>query len=253
MIREVKDFVKYLSDKKQDYSTGSLSKKNFGFKYVKSISFPYGREILDKLKSCEKEIELDEEETDYLNDIVPDDFSDYIHFRGKFFFVDYSTGTVSKVEKSSIDDVKIFDLSRFSEVETLKSSIRAALDILESSIDRYDEGVIYDELNYSIEKERMIPNETYDGSLSITRGQSKAMNEWQTEHNKKYHKKGFGYRGASPTSNFEIVIGSNSIGTYADCRCTSCLEAAENAREVGDNKASEKIRKRAFFEVFNNM
>lgn len=252
MIKDLRRFVEYMADKKHNYMEGSRNNGKFGFVNVETMSFPINYELLDKFKADER-FDLSEDEISYLDDLIPDSFSDYIHYRGHFFFINYGTGTASPVEKSQIDEkVKIFDFSHC-DLKNLLSNVRAGLNLIENALENYDANNVYDEFNYTIEKERMTPNETYDASLSVTREQSDAMYKWRAEHNKKCHKKGFGYRGTSPTSNFEIRFGSCSIGNWADCVCTSCLEAADNAEEVGDTKAAEKIRKRAKFEVFNNM
>lgn len=255
MIYIIKHFLDYFSDKKLDFTVSSAQTGKLKFKQVKSLARLTNPDLLDKLKKGQDKIDLTDKEILWFKEIIPESFSDYIHYRGKFYFINFSMKLASKVEYSEIDErsIRIFDLNRTFELDTLKSSVRAAVDLLEDAMDRYEENMAYDSQNYSIEKERMTPNETYDSTLSITKEQSKAMYKWQENHNKKYHKKGFGYQGVSPTSNFEIKIGSNSIGTYADCICISCMEKAANADEVNDAKAAEKIRKQASFEVFNNM
>ena len=84
----------------------------------------------------------------------------------------------------------------------------------------------------------------YDVNYSLTIEETDKMYEWQKKHNKKFHKKGFGYQGVSPVSNFEVRFGSCSIGTWAECVCLNCFNKINN-----DNKNVEKVRKLATFEV----
>lgn len=246
MIKELRKLVDYLSDKKSSYVKFSTDEdEKAKYTNVRTLLFSSNAELLDKFNAGER-FELSEEEISYLDELIPDSFSDYIHYRGHFFFIDYGCGIASPVEKSQIDEkAKIFDFSHCS-LNDLLSNARAGLDLIENALRNYDEANIYDELNYTLEKDCMIPNDTYDANLSITKDQSEAMYKWQTAHNKKYHKKGFGYQGVSPVSNFEIIIGSCSLGSYATCRCKVCTEEAKKAN-------SAKIEKRASFEVFNNM
>lgn len=64
----------------------------------------------------------------------------------------------------------------------------------------------------------------YVRSYSLTPKEVDKKNTWEVEHNKKYHKKGFGYQGAISTSNFEVVFGDTSIGSYSEDRCVKCYE-----------------------------
>lgn len=197
-----------------------------------------------------KETDLDDSEISFLYDAIPEEFStNYVHFLGLFYLIDFESKKLKPVDFESICDKRIFDASR-SNVYSLLRHIDTAVEFINTSIESYKLTALYDPRNYTIERKISTP---YDEAFSITREQSAAMNEWQKAHLKKYHKKGFGYRGASPVSVFEIRMGSCSLGTYATCVCTSCLEKAKNAEEAGDTKNAEKIRKNAEYEVFNNM
>lgn len=89
-------------------------------------------------------------------------------------------------------------------------------------------------------------NKEYDSNYSLTKEETNKMYEWQKKHNKKFHKKGFGYQGVSPVSNFEVRFGSCSIGTWAECVCLNCL----NRLTLDDNvKNAEKIRKSATYTI----
>ena len=245
MIKELRNFIEYLSSKKTSYMKNSYCDGKFGFTNVETLSFPTNFELLEKFRTDER-LNLTEEEISYLDDLIPDSFSDYVHYRGHFYFIDYGTGTASPVSKSQINEkAKIFDFSHCN-LGNLLSNVRAGLNLIENALKNYDADNVYDDFNYTIEKEVPIPNETYDTNFSLTKEQSEAMRKWQIAHNKKFHKKGFGYQGVSPVSNFEIVIGSCSLGSYADCKCKVCMEEAEKTND-------EKLKKKASFEVFNNM
>ena len=64
----------------------------------------------------------------------------------------------------------------------------------------------------------------YDLNYSLTKEETDKMYEWRKKHNKKFHKRGFGYRGVSPVSNFEVRFGSCSIGMWCECVCLNCLD-----------------------------
>lgn len=88
----------------------------------------------------------------------------------------------------------------------------------------------------------------YMRSYSLTSKEVDKKNAWEIEHNKKYHKKGFGYQGAIGTSNFEVVFRDTSIGSYSEDRCVKCYEeylkkkkeADEKRIEFGDNSDESK-------------
>lgn len=46
----------------------------------------------------------------------------------------------------------------------------------------------------------------YDLNYSLTKEETDKMYEWWKKHNKKFHKRGFGYQGVSPVSNFEVNV-----------------------------------------------
>ena len=198
-----------------------------------------------------EESDLADVEISFLQDAIPEEFSTtFVHFNGLFYLIDYESKKLKPIDFESINNKQIFDASR-SSVYNILSRIDAAVNLMKVDLEDYEFTSLYNPRNYTIEKKESVSQ--YDSSLSITREQSVAMNEWQKAHLKKYHKKGFGYRGVSPTSVFEIRMGSCSLGTYANCVCTSCLEKADNAEKANDMKNAEKIRKNAKFEVFNNL
>ena len=86
----------------------------------------------------------------------------------------------------------------------------------------------------------------YDSNYSLTIEETEKMYEWQKKHNKKFHKKGFGYQGVSPVSNFEIRFGTCSIGVWCECVCLDCLS---KLTLDNDMKNAEKIRKSATYTI----
>lgn len=86
----------------------------------------------------------------------------------------------------------------------------------------------------------------FDVCYSLTFSETQSMFEWQRKHNKKFHKKGFGYQGVSPVSNFEVRFGACSIGTWVECVCLRCLE---NLKDEENPKKIAKIKKSAMFTI----
>jgi hypothetical protein len=91
--------------------------------------------------------------------------------------------------------------------------------------------------------------EDIDLNYSLTKEQTTPMYEWQKTHTKKYHKK-LPYRGASPMSIYSVKFESCSIGSWATCTCSECLEAAESET---DEKKKEKLIKQGTYEIFNDL
>ena len=85
----------------------------------------------------------------------------------------------------------------------------------------------------------------YDLNYSLTKEETDKMYEWRKKHNKKFHKRGFGYRGVSPVSNFEVRFGSCSIGMWCECVCLNCLDKVNSE----DTKKAEDIRKSAIYTI----
>ena len=80
----------------------------------------------------------------------------------------------------------------------------------------------------------------YDVLYSLTKEETGKMHEWEKKHNKKFHKKGFGYQGAIAVSNFEVRIGTCSIGTWIDCVCLDCFKKYESNKDNLSEKKNEK-------------
>ena len=153
-------------------------------------------------------------------------------------------------EKERINEqVKIFDLDRYN-LDSLERRLTVAAVLIDDAIESYSKGCEYNENNYTRIKEVETPNEKYDAVYSLTKEQTAKMNEWKHIHNKKYHKKGFGYQGASPVSNFEVRFGTCALGSWAECVCLECMEYA---KKETDNKKISKLKKKASFEIFNGL
>ena len=244
-VTELRNIVNYLKDNKYKYWGGSKD----GFYESEALRFPVCVDLISKF-TAGKSFDLDDKECEYLRDIIPASYSDYVHYRGNFYIIDYGIGKAGHVEKEQIaENVKIFDFSH-TDLESLATSAATAANLLTQALERYERNSTYDEFNYSIIKEHEKPNSAYSKYYSLSAEQEKSVEEWQHIHNKKYHKKGFGYQGASPVSNFEVRFGACSIGDWAECVCLNCLKKAE---EETDQKKKDKIKKMAKFEIFNNM
>lgn len=244
-VTELRNIVNYLKDNKYKHWSGDKD----GFHEIDTIRFPARIELMSKFEAG-KSFDLNEKECEYLRDIIPASYSDYVHYRGNFYIIDYGIGKAGHVEKEQIDEkVKIFDFSH-DDLDTLAVSAAAAANLLAHALDTYERNSTYDEFNYSIIKELEKPNSAYSRYYSLSAEQEKSVEEWKHLHNKKYHKKGFGYQGASPVSNFEVRFGACSIGDWAECVCLNCLKKAEKET---DAKKKDKIKKIASFGIFNNM
>lgn len=244
-VTELRNIVNYLKDNKYKHWRGDKD----GFHEIDTIRFPADIELRSKF-AAGKSFDLNEKECEYLRDVIPESYSDYVHYRGNFYIIDYGIGKAGHVEKEQIDEkVKIFDFSH-DDLDTLAFSVAAAANLLAHALDTYERNSVYDEFNYSIIKEIERPNSAYSKYYSLSAEQEKSVNEWKHIHNKKYHKKGFGYQGASPVSNFEVRFGACSIGDWANCVCLNCLKKAEAET---DAKKKDKLRKAASFEIFNNL
>ncbi len=247
IIEDIKNFISSLKNKELHYWSG---------KEVDSFEYPNIYQL--KKKFLNNNFTLNQEDTNLLLDLIPDNFSHIIHYEGNFFKVNFGAdkSTVSVIDKSQFKNINpfdkpIFDLSRLSLGDFLAQT-RAAYELLKGGIKKYENECIYNEKNYSIERivEKEIDISKYDLNYSLTKEQTKKMYEWQKSHNKKYHKKGFGYQGASPVSNFEVRFGSCSLGSYADCVCTKCYN---EWKEETDDKKKNKLAKFMQYELFNNM
>ena len=196
-----------------------------------------------------KEFKITEKDEKFLEGFIPKQFvhDNTINFYGPkntFWKLDLKTKVCTPYSEIQPGFGPIFDLNR-SRFDLLGSSAGSAVLLLQEAMESYEHSCLYDENNYSIEKEVQPPNEKYDSSYSLTKEESAKMNEWTSKHMKKYHKQWFKeYHGASPVSPIEVRWGSCSIGTYADCVCTLCEKAYNmNAHELENEKEAEKIKK----------
>lgn len=71
----------------------------------------------------------------------------------------------------------------------------------------------------------------YCRSYSLTNEDVKKMDDWITKHDKKHHKKGYGYQGAVGVSRHYVEFMSTSIGVGADCVCKECNKKYEKTKQ----------------------
>lgn len=255
-ISYIRNFIETLSGFKKDYSVVRIPKTkklenaiqrkasfNFGFPTNLVFGFNTGHDF-----------DLTDKDIEFLKDVIPDSlFSDYIHCKGIFYFINYDIKKAVVVDKAEIkfDKVKVFDWSRAT-LENFGKNVQVAYDIIENALDEYDESCVYNPDNYTIVKE--VPfdiSPTFDTNYSLTKDQTKAMYEWQISHFLKYHKNyAKVHRGVSPISIFSVKFESCSIGNWANCICSKCMEAAEAET---DRKKREKLKKQGTYEIFNNL
>jgi hypothetical protein len=192
---------------------------------------------------------MTENEAAFLHSTIPESFDHYFHHLGKFYGFDLGAGIISKLsEAPKNEELKIFDFDRYS-ITRLNNKLKLVEQELENIYKEYEKESVYNKLNYTYVETIEKPNEKYSRHFALTKEDDDKIFAWQEEHNKKYHKRGFGYQGASPVSNFEIVFGSCSIGDWCDCVCTKCQETAKTLVETNPRKAA-KIEKQSKFKVF---
>lgn len=206
--------------------------------------------IVKKMTGLETgSVDLDNEEVAYLKDSIPEVCSDYIHYNGKFFFIDYKLKRLSLVEKPK-ENVVVFDYNH-TDFDNLGDMVYAAANLIETGLLHYYRNSIYKDSRYTLVKTVEAPSDKYYHSYSMTKEESDKMFELRKTHNKKYHKKGFGYGGASPVSNFEVRFGACSIGTWCDCVCLECEKEYKRALEENpnDKKKLDKLKKQMTIEI----
>lgn len=254
-VNYIRSFINALSGFKKDYSVVHTLKADDPRKVIQlkaSLNFGFPTNLVFGFKSGH-DFDLTDKDIEFLKDVIPDGlFSDYIHCKGVFYFINYDIKKAVVADKAKIefDKIKVFDWSRAS-LENLGKNVRVAYDIIENALDEYDESCVYNPDNYTIVKE--VPfdiSPTFDTSYSLTKDQTKAMHEWQISHFYKYHKSyAKMQKSVSPISIFSVKFESCSIGNWANCICSKCMEAAEAET---DEKKREKLKKRGTYEIFNN-
>lgn len=234
-LREIKKFLKEYSSSYTDCGDGFKIKDSLRDEWFEKNPF-------DAMHKGVEVIELSERDMNLVKELIPEDFSDYVYYRGHFYFANFDLKELVLTSKDKIDPkVKIFDFEKYNRFNNLNSSARAALDILVNAFDEYEKVVTYKESNYVIEKEVETPNEHFDYSYSLTKEQGEKIGEWKDKHFKKYHK--IKYKGAIGVSDFELRFRATSIGTYAECVCTECEKEYEKLKDTDPRKA-EKIKGR---------
>lgn len=234
-LREIKKFLEEYSSTYTDCGDGFKIKDSLKDEWFEKSHF-------DAMHKGEEIIEISEKDMNLIKELIPEDFSDYIYYRGHFYFANFDLRELVLTSKDKIDPkVKIFDFEKYNRYSNLKSTARVALDILVNAFDEYEKVVTYKESNYVIEKEVQTPNDHFDYSYSLTKEQGEKIGEWKEKHFKKYHK--IRYKGAIGVSDFELRFRATSIGTYAECVCTECEKEYEKLKETEPRKA-EKVKER---------
>lgn len=254
-VKYIRQVAKDLEDDKYDYTSVEPPKegKRMELKKIQTFKFPTCVSLYSKLLSGQ-DFKLEADELAFIKDVTPDDsFSDYVHYRGNFYFIDPNckTATFTNPENIDFDKIKVFDFSHAS-FDSLWKSVRRAYELVVDALDEFDKSARYDPIHYSIVKEiQHEVSEKYDPNYSITREQVDAMTKWKNAHYKEYHKNySKQYHGASPMSIFKVQFEACSLGDWADCVCTECMKAAD--AETNEKK-QKRLRERGRFEIFNNL
>lgn len=255
-VNYIRSFIKALSDFKKDYSVIHIPK--FGeckstLQQRASFNFEFPTNLVMGLHA-KQDFDLTDSDIEFLKDVIPDDsFSDYIHYKGIFYFINYDIKRAVVTDKAKIefDKIKVFDWTHAA-LESFGKNVRVAYDLIENALNEYEESCVYDHNNYTIVKEVPIDiSPAFDMNYSLTKDQTKAMHEWQNIHFNKYHKNDAKtHRGVSPVSIFSVKFESCSIGDWANCICSKCMEAAD---AEPNEKKKEKLKKRGTYEIFTNL
>ena len=86
-VTELRNIVNYLKDNKYKFWSGDKD----GFHEMETIRFPAHIELMSKF-AAGKSFDLNEKECEYLHDVIPESYSDYVHYRGNFYIIDYGIG-----------------------------------------------------------------------------------------------------------------------------------------------------------------
>lgn len=243
-IKEVLNFLK--STNATEFRKNHISGK---IELTQTVRIDSKYSIVKKMTSLETgSVDLDDEEVAYLKDSIPAICSDYIHYNGKFFFIDYDLKSLSLVEKPK--NAVIFDYNH-TDFDNLGDMVSAAADLIEAGLSHYYRNSIYNDSRYTLTKTVEAPSDKYYHSYSMTKEESDKMFVLRKAHDKKYHKKGFGYGGASPVSNFEVRFGACSIGTWCECVCLECEKEYKKILEESsdDKKKLDKLKKQMTIEI----
>ena len=237
-FNEIKETSKILENSNYDHM--EINEVTHKIETVRTAFLENKYTLLNKMENAKgNPFTITTDEKEYLKSIIPCICNDYIHYYGDFFKIDYENNQIIPIE--SIDEGCIaFDYNTRL-FDNLMISVRAASDILSSALTNYTQNCTYQNGKYTIIKQDYKSN--IHPSYSFSKDEINKMDEWESKHNKKFHKKGFGYQGVSPVSNFEVRIGSCSIGMWADCVCTKCKKEVELLKSSGNIKKAEKLDK----------
>lgn len=113
-INYIRNFVKALSDSKREYTaihTSKSEKHKNNIQQMPSFSFKFPKNLILGFFTGQ-DFDLTDNDIEFLKDVIPDDsFSDYIHYKGVFYFINYGLKRAIITDKSKIDfdKIKVFD------------------------------------------------------------------------------------------------------------------------------------------------
>ena len=92
-IKQVREMSGALGQNKHDYMTVSVSEKDGkrarSIKEVRSMSIlPAVSTLFEKAKRGH-DFELSDKEAEFLQDAIPNNFSDFVYYQGNFYFVNF--------------------------------------------------------------------------------------------------------------------------------------------------------------------
>lgn len=207
---------------------------------------------LIKNMDSRKEFVVKDDDIDFLKALMPERFitKDSINFfyKGLFWTLSLKDHICKPSEEEPNDDY-IFDIQR-SGLDMFAARVGMAVKQMEMAVRDYENNCDYYSWHYGV-VQKVDCSDKYDQAYSLTKEETKKVDEWTAKHMKKHHKDWYKqYHGASPVWPFEIRFGSCSLGTWADCDCTICKKEYELAlHEFEDSKAAEKIKKDMSYQI----
>lgn len=132
--------------------------------------------------------------------------------------------TASEEEKYQNAVSKVYEPIKTYE-QKLNSDVDKSLDDADKQLDAIKKAIKNGEFD-----KKPNPKE-YCRSYSLTNEDVEKMDNWIAKHDKKYHKKGYGYQGAVGVSRHYVEFMSTSIGVGADCICEECNKKYEKIKQ----------------------
>lgn len=88
-------------------------------------------------------------------------------------------------------------------------------------------------------KEIVKPDSEYHPLYSLKKSEVDEAENWEMEHSKKFHKKGYGFQGAVGVSRYRISFFPTSIGVGCNNICEICYKKFQEKEEEIDNLNNE--------------